>query len=211
MDANEETPRCGAKTKSGEPCKRRPAKGRTRCKLHGGATPVGQQIGNQNASSHGIYSREFSPEELELLPELCQRAADLTDEINLVRITLRRVWALDNAIESGEVQVGMQVTEMRRVVKQRMASPGTNEEGRPQPPVMVNDGTEDHIVRKLPDTKDLIHKMTGRLQGLVKTMQEVHTEQLEELKFRLIKRIGEVEEEHRRLKQFGVVQGGRQA
>ncbi|MDE4913859.1 HGGxSTG domain-containing protein [Methylobacterium sp. 092160098-2] len=35
-------PICGAKAKStGEPCRRIPAKGRTRCKLHGGATPRG--------------------------------------------------------------------------------------------------------------------------------------------------------------------------
>jgi hypothetical protein len=35
-------PICGAKAKStGEPCRQMPAKGRTRCKLHGGATPRG--------------------------------------------------------------------------------------------------------------------------------------------------------------------------
>jgi hypothetical protein len=35
-------PLCGAKAKStGEPCRQIPAKGRTRCKLHGGATPRG--------------------------------------------------------------------------------------------------------------------------------------------------------------------------
>lgn len=32
---------CGAKTRSGTPCQRPPLKGRTRCKLHGGASPVG--------------------------------------------------------------------------------------------------------------------------------------------------------------------------
>ncbi|MCJ2065395.1 hypothetical protein MKK63_22165 [Methylobacterium sp. J-088] len=35
-------PICGATAKStGEPCRQMPAKGRTRCKLHGGATPRG--------------------------------------------------------------------------------------------------------------------------------------------------------------------------
>ncbi|GJD46807.1 hypothetical protein AFCDBAGC_4691 [Methylobacterium cerastii] len=35
-------PKCGARAKStGEPCKLLPAKGRTRCKFHGGATPKG--------------------------------------------------------------------------------------------------------------------------------------------------------------------------
>ena len=32
---------CGAKTKSGLPCRRSPLDGRNRCKLHGGASPRG--------------------------------------------------------------------------------------------------------------------------------------------------------------------------
>jgi hypothetical protein len=32
---------CGAKTRGGAPCRRPPLEGRTRCRLHGGATPAG--------------------------------------------------------------------------------------------------------------------------------------------------------------------------
>ena len=49
---------CGAKTRQGTPCARRPARGRKRCRLHGGATPRGR------ASPHfktGEYSK-FLPD-----------------------------------------------------------------------------------------------------------------------------------------------------
>jgi len=51
---------CGAKTRQGNPCQRSPARGRTRCRLHGGATPRGR------ASPHfktGKYSK-FLPHRL---------------------------------------------------------------------------------------------------------------------------------------------------
>lgn len=45
--------RCGAKTRAGTPCKRWAAHGRTRCKLHGGASYRG--IAHPNYQ-HGYYS-----------------------------------------------------------------------------------------------------------------------------------------------------------
>lgn len=45
---------CGAKTRDGTSCKRRPSPGRKRCHLHGGATPIG--IGSPHYR-HGFYSR----------------------------------------------------------------------------------------------------------------------------------------------------------
>lgn len=50
-------PRCGAKTRSGHPCKR-PATKKGRCKLHGGAIGSGAPYGNVNALKHGRYSRD---------------------------------------------------------------------------------------------------------------------------------------------------------
>jgi len=43
---------CGAKTRSGKPCAKPPCAGRTRCRLHGGATPVGM------ASPHYKHGRK---------------------------------------------------------------------------------------------------------------------------------------------------------
>lgn len=53
-----ESPRCGAKTRKGTPCQAPATKGRTRCRMHGGALRSGAPIGNQNALKHGQYTRE---------------------------------------------------------------------------------------------------------------------------------------------------------
>ena len=46
--------RCGAKTKSGDPCKSKRVKGMTRCRMHGGTQPVGMDSPN---FIHGRYSK----------------------------------------------------------------------------------------------------------------------------------------------------------
>ncbi len=45
---------CGAKTRSGTPCKSRPLVGRNRCKLHGGASPRGAASPH---FKHGLYTK----------------------------------------------------------------------------------------------------------------------------------------------------------
>jgi len=52
------SPRCGAKTRSGEPCKSPAVRGKARCRMHGGAFGSGAPRGNQNARKHGLYTRE---------------------------------------------------------------------------------------------------------------------------------------------------------
>lgn len=53
----EEAPKlCGAKTRQGGTCKRAPLIGRTRCKLHGGATPRGQDSPHYKT---GLYQRHL--------------------------------------------------------------------------------------------------------------------------------------------------------
>ena len=51
-----QSPRCGAKTRSGSPC-RSPAMRSGRCRMHGGKSP-GAPIGNRNALKHGRYTAE---------------------------------------------------------------------------------------------------------------------------------------------------------
>ena len=48
-------PRCGAKTRSGKPC-RSPAMPNGRCRIHGGK--AGAPKGSRNAFKHGHYSAE---------------------------------------------------------------------------------------------------------------------------------------------------------
>ena len=50
------SPRCGARTRAGSPC-RSPAMTNGRCRLHGGLSP-GAPKGNRNALKHGRYTAE---------------------------------------------------------------------------------------------------------------------------------------------------------
>jgi uncharacterized protein YjcR len=50
------SPMCGAKTRSGSPCKS-PAMANGRYRMHGGKS-TGAPKGNQNALKHGYYTRD---------------------------------------------------------------------------------------------------------------------------------------------------------
>src|SRR5207249_8878675 len=58
------TPRCGARTRSGNSC-RAPAMPNGRCRRHGGPSP-GAPKGNKNALKHGLYTAEASTRQREL-------------------------------------------------------------------------------------------------------------------------------------------------
>ncbi|MEI6723755.1 MAG: HGGxSTG domain-containing protein [Betaproteobacteria bacterium] len=53
------SPRCGAKTRKGAPCKAPAAFGKKRCRMHGGAAGSGAPVGNRNALKHGMYTKEM--------------------------------------------------------------------------------------------------------------------------------------------------------
>jgi hypothetical protein len=53
--------RCGAKTRSGAPCKSAPVTGRRRCRMHGGADGSGAPKGERNGNyKHGRYTKEVA-------------------------------------------------------------------------------------------------------------------------------------------------------
>ena len=56
--AMRESPRCGAKTRNGTPCRAPAVKGKQRCRMHGGAKGSGAPRNNQNALKHGRYTRQ---------------------------------------------------------------------------------------------------------------------------------------------------------
>ena len=58
------SPRCGARTRKGNPC-RSPAMANGRCRMHGGTSP-GAPRGNGNALKHGRYSAAAIAERREL-------------------------------------------------------------------------------------------------------------------------------------------------
>jgi hypothetical protein len=51
------SPRCGARTRSGAPCRSPAVAGKKRCRMHGGAKGSGAPRGNTNALTHGAYTR----------------------------------------------------------------------------------------------------------------------------------------------------------
>ena len=56
------SPRCGARTRRGDPCRAPAVGGRARCRMHGGARGSGGQPGNRNAWRHGLYDRHAKAE-----------------------------------------------------------------------------------------------------------------------------------------------------
>jgi hypothetical protein len=53
--------RCGARTRSGAPCKSAPVTGRRRCRMHGGADGSGAPRGSKNGNyKHGRYTAEVA-------------------------------------------------------------------------------------------------------------------------------------------------------
>ncbi len=53
FDYQEKPQTCGAKTRSGAPCRNHPVTGKRRCRMHGGAKGSGGQRDNKNALKHG--------------------------------------------------------------------------------------------------------------------------------------------------------------
>jgi hypothetical protein len=54
------SPRCGARTRGGSPCRSPAVKGKRRCRMHGGAAGSGGQAGNRNALKHGLRTAEVA-------------------------------------------------------------------------------------------------------------------------------------------------------
>lgn len=52
------SPRCGAKTRKGTPCRSPAVGGKARCRMHGGAKGSGAPRGNANALKHGHFTRK---------------------------------------------------------------------------------------------------------------------------------------------------------
>jgi hypothetical protein len=52
-------PRCGARTRAGQPCKQAAVRGRARCRMHGGAQGSGGPRGDHNGNfKHGLWTQE---------------------------------------------------------------------------------------------------------------------------------------------------------
>jgi hypothetical protein len=74
------SPRCGARTRRGSPCRAPAVRGKRRCRMHGGAPGSGAPKANQNARKHGLFTRE-AIEERRRIQALLGEARRLMEEI----------------------------------------------------------------------------------------------------------------------------------
>jgi hypothetical protein len=72
--------RCGAKTRSGRPCRSPAVSGKRRCRMHGGAPGSGAPCGNKNALKSGLCTRE-ALEERRRLRDFLRQARSLIKDI----------------------------------------------------------------------------------------------------------------------------------
>ncbi len=74
--------RCGARTRSGSPCRAPAVSGKARCRMHGGARGTGAPIGNTNALKHGMYTKA-ALEEHKALRSLIREMQESLQEIEV--------------------------------------------------------------------------------------------------------------------------------
>ena len=80
LDLARQSPRCGAKTRQGTPCKCPAMQSRKRCRLHGGASP-GAPSGAANGNyRHGRYTAEAKGLRAQIC-DLVRQAAETTSLI----------------------------------------------------------------------------------------------------------------------------------
>jgi hypothetical protein len=72
--------RCGAKTRSGKPCRSPAVMGKKRCRMHGGAPGSGASRGNKNALKNGLHTREAIAERRHI-QDLMQQSRKLIQQI----------------------------------------------------------------------------------------------------------------------------------
>ncbi|WP_354086300.1 HGGxSTG domain-containing protein [Bradyrhizobium sp. S3.3.6] len=76
--------RCGAQTRNGGACRAPALRGKTRCRMHGGAWGSGAPFGNSNAVKHGFFTGE-AIEERKLVRAVLTEAEDLLRELSTRR------------------------------------------------------------------------------------------------------------------------------
>ena len=69
-----DSPRCGARTRSGASCRSPAVKDKKRCRMHGGAHGSGAPKCNSNALKHGTYTKAAF-----------ERRAALRDQIRMAK------------------------------------------------------------------------------------------------------------------------------
>lgn len=146
---------CGAKTRSGEPCKSK-AMPNGRCRMHGG-TNKGAPKGSQSKPG-ALYSAYYTEEERMLAEEL--QLGSIDEELKLCRIRLNRALRL-------EAEQDAEALELEKVVETPTVIGGMPVTDDPDvPPVR-----QKTFVRR--DYDAVIHRLLGRIESLEATRQKL--------------------------------------
>lgn len=144
---------CGAKTRSGEPCKRHAVPGSARCKLHGGAASKSNK-GNQSARKHGIYSDTLTADEHGLWDDI--GIGTLDDDIKIAKLQLRRALMAQAKAEAGDgLDLDLESINIR----------GTDPVEEGEPPQEPGQPTTT-IQRRRRGYEDIINRLLGRIGDL---------------------------------------------
>tara|TARA_R110002020_G_scaffold88739_2_gene217519 strand:- start:147 stop:737 length:591 start_codon:yes stop_codon:yes gene_type:complete len=105
---------CGAKNNRGGSCRHKVIEKGSRCRFHGGKstgpkTAKGKAKVGQNATRHGIYSRHYTDEEVEVAATQVGRLMDLSEEILTAQIELYRIEKL-MATRRDDPRAGIELT-----------------------------------------------------------------------------------------------------
>jgi hypothetical protein len=144
---------CGATNRQGKPCQKPPLKGKTRCKLHGGATPT-KTKGN---CLHGLYANALTEAEAAVFDDV--PLGDVDREIRMCKIWLARTMELDSNIGKDPHNLTNKAVLVLSEVRQ-----STN-----------GDNKSSDIITKRPDTIARINILLGRIAQLEKTRSELLT------------------------------------
>lgn len=143
---------CGATNRQGKPCQKPPLTGKTRCKLHGGATPTARHTG---PLKHGLYSAALTDAEAAAWDTV--PIGNVDNDIRMCRIWLARAMELDSVIGKDPSNLtnraGLVLSEIRQT---------TDGE---------NKSTD--VITKRPDTIARINMLLGRIAQLEKTRSEL--------------------------------------
>lgn len=102
---------CGAKTRTGAPCKNTAVMPNGRCRMHGGKNkPIPAPTENTYAVKHGFYCNALQPDEKKLWERVQLGTVD--DEIRLMKVKLFRLVKLSgNADVAGLVDSALEVAQ----------------------------------------------------------------------------------------------------
>ena len=144
---------CGAKTRSGEPCKRHAIPGSSRCKLHGGKSKGAPKANKYAAKPGSIYSQFLTDAENDMLASIELGRVD--DELRLTRIRLMRALARENEF-GNTLELDSEKSEPIEI------------EGR-----VIEGLAKVTTTTKVRDYAGMIDRLTGRIESLERTRAEL--------------------------------------